>query len=181
MQVPAAELRRIAESPNPRAALRALLERRPPPAPRPQLALWVRDADDLPERPWRIRADDRFDCKVLGCKGLRAGVCVARQVASDIQRTQQSCRGQGAEYPSCQTHLCAQGRGIREALDPLADVTWEGRDARRGGFHREQARRGGHRVAQLAARERLERAGLLDEVRVLDIHADPVERDGEED
>lgn len=171
MQVPAAELRRIAESPNPRVALRELLARRPAAAPRPQLALWVRDAEDLPERPWRVHPDDTFDCVALACKGMRAGLCVMRQQVTDAQRTQQTSRGQGTRYPACDTRKCAQGRGIREALDPDADVTFSG--AGPGGrFQRERPR--GERKAQRAARRELARAGLLDEVRILDITPDPV-------
>jgi hypothetical protein len=177
MYVAVAELRRIAEAANPRAVVRALLEQKRKPAPiaeaQPQLALWVRDADGLPPRPWRIHPDDHFDCKVLGCKGLRARVCVARQQATDIQRTRQTSRGQGTDYPSCDTRRCAQGRGIREALDRRESVTWKG--AGPGGRFERLAK---DVAKQEAARRRLRETGLLDEAPSMDQPPAAVESGG---
>ncbi len=115
------------------------------------------------------------DCATLGCPVL-AAVCVARQKASDVQRTQDSHRGEASEYPSCVSERCAQGRGVRLALDPHAEVAWRGE-----GFGRRTSFRSRNKQAlQNAARARLERAGLLEEVRTLDIDPDPVTPEEEE-
>lgn len=122
--------------------MRALAFPEPPPTPPaiPQLVFWSVDADGLPPRPWRIEPDDVFDCVALGCKGLSARTCVARQQATDAQRTQQASRGQGTDYPLCDSRKCAQGRAIREALEPRMAARWRGvgpggrfAGARRGG------------------------------------------------
>lgn len=57
-----------------------------------------------------------FRCEQLEGKETQAHVCVARQVQSEAERTQDTWRGQSPTHPSCQTHLCAQGRRVREAL-----------------------------------------------------------------
>jgi hypothetical protein len=66
----------------------------------------------------------------IWCEALEgdvpACVCIARQAKSDIQRTQQTSRGQGTDHPSCDSRTCEQGRRIREALDPASGVTWKG-------------------------------------------------------
>lgn len=109
-------------------------------------------------------------CERLDGEELPAHVCVARQVASDIQRTQQASRGQGTEFPTCDSRKCEQGRAIRKALDPRAPVSWEG--AGPGGrFQRDRSRK--EKAEQDVARAKLERAGLLEPVRVLDIDRDP--------
>jgi hypothetical protein len=141
-------------------------------APPPQLGLWVVDGEGLPPRPWRIGPDDRFDCLVLGCEGVLARTCVTRQLVTEAQRTEQKSRGQGTDYPACDTRKCAQGRGIRAALEPNASVEWSGTGPGKR-FQGEKRRK--EKAAQDAARARQERAGLLDEVRTLDVDPDPVE------
>jgi hypothetical protein len=98
---------------------------------------------------------------------VSARVCALRQRVSEIQRTTQLSRGQGGDFPSCLR--CAQGDAMRAALGPAARLTWRGC----GPGHRFARERS--RVAQYAARERLERAGLLDETPTLD--GPPSERD----
>jgi hypothetical protein len=180
MAVSVAALRRILSGENPVAELRALVAPRPRPTPAavPQLRLWVVDGDGLPERPWRVRRDTVVECLTLGStrEGKRipallpAHVCVARQLASECQRTKDTWRGEASAYPSCVTERCAQGRGIREALDPDASVKFRG--AGPGG----RFERGRKDVAkQHAAKARLRAKGLLEDVRVLDVDPDPVE------
>lgn len=154
------DLRRILESPRPLQTLRSVAYPEPEPAADGQPQLWVVDARGLPPRPWRVHPDTPFDCKALGCKGLLARMCVARQRVSEMQRTNDTWRGEAPKYPSCQTERCAQGRGIRQALD--VEVTWVGVGS---GKRIEQGRRTG---AQEAARRRLKLVGLLDQVRTLD-------------
>lgn len=125
-----ADLRRLLREPSPIrivVALKAIVfpEPQPPPQELPQLALWTIDADGLPPRPWRIQADDLFRCRTLGCD-VDARRCVMRQLVSEVQRTKDGWRGQASEYPSCVTEGCAQGRGVREALDPHAGVAFRG-------------------------------------------------------
>ena len=141
--------------------------------PVPQLALWVTDAEGLPARPWRVYRDDIVPCAAMGCP-VPAHVCVARQHASELQRTRDSWRGQCPEYPSCVTERCAQGRGVRNALDPNASVAWKGTGplGRVPGTMPHRKRR-----AQEAARDRLEREGMLDPVRTLDVDADPTDEE----
>jgi hypothetical protein len=133
------------------------------------LALWVRDADGLPERPWRVQPNDVVACVTLDCT-VPAHVCVARQLASDVQRTRDTWRGQGSEYPSCVTARCAQGRGIREALDRNATVAWRGEGP--GG---RLSRLRSDLQEQHAARSRLALVGLLDDARTVDGVASAVE------
>lgn len=144
--------------------------------PPPQLALWVVDGEGLPPRPWRIYRDSIVACSTLGCS-VPAHVCVARQQASELQTTHDTWRGTASEHPSCVTERCAQGRGVRAALDPNAGVSWSGTGPR--GRMAGRGRRA-DRAAQEAAREALRRAGGLEEVRVLDVDPDPVEPVGEE-
>lgn len=114
-------------------------------------------------------------CRTLGCEVLPAGVCVARQVASEVQRTKDTWRGNAGDYPHCVTEKCAQGRAVREALDPTAAALWKGEGA--GG--RIVARRSRKELAaQEKARSAKERVGLLDEVRVVDVHPDPAGEEG---
>jgi hypothetical protein len=102
---------------------------RPPPPPlahgSAQRVFWGVDADGLPVRPWRVDPADIVQCVALH-GDVPAHICVARQVASDAQRTTDLERGQASDYPHCVTARCAQGRGIREALDPTCRPTWRG-------------------------------------------------------
>ena len=162
--------RRIAE-----AAIDALRPQKAAPALPGQRALWVVDAEGLPPRPWRVAPEDVFDCLTLGCRNVRVAQCVARQKANDIQRTEQPSRGQSSDFPGCDTRRCAQGRGIREALDSISSLNGE-RGPTRGsrGFGLRRRDRTDTR-AQGLARERQERAGLLDVPRILDQDPDPTE------
>ncbi len=96
-----------------------------------QLVLWAIDGEGLPPRPWRIGPDFSFRCAALRCP-ITAGECVERQKVTDAQRPSGDARSssgrrcQVSDFPSCDTLRCAQGRGIREALDPSADVAWQG-------------------------------------------------------
>jgi hypothetical protein len=169
--VPLQVLRAALRMPNPIAVIKDLVF--PPPSvgvPQlPQLALWVVDDEGLPPRPWRIYADNVVCCRTLQCT-LRASQCVARQLASDIQKTKDTWRGEASSYPHCVTERCAQGRGVREALDPTAKVAWRG--AGPGGRF-EPGKRGAEAVAR--ARSRLKAVGLLDDVPTCDL---PAEREG---
>jgi hypothetical protein len=151
-------LRAVLRAPSPIAALRALAWPEPPrvAGPLPQLALWVVDADGLPARPWRLYADSQVACTTLRCT-LYASQCVARQKASDIQKTKDTWRGEASSYPHCVTEKCAQGRGVRTALDPAAQVDWRG--AGPGGRF-ERSRRDVESVAAARAAQRA--VGLLD-------------------
>jgi hypothetical protein len=178
MPLALAEIRRLLRKPNALALIRsaAYPEPRPEPA-RPQLALWIVDGDGLPPRPWLICGDSQFDCLALGCKGMCARVCVARQAASDAQRTRDTWRGQGFDHPSCVTEKCAQGRAIRAVLDPTHAMRWRGAGPNaRFGKGRSDA------VEQYEARCRLEAVGLLAEVPTVDTEPFPVESgdDGQE-
>lgn len=133
----------------------------------PQLVLWAQDAPDLPPRPWRIGPEFTFRCAALGST-VCAGDCVRRQQVSDLQRTRDTWRGEGSEYPACVTERCAQGRGIRLAVD--ADVHFR----RVGPGKRQRALRSDLR-AQSVARKRMQTAGLLEEERILDVTPDPVD------
>ena len=144
----------------------------PEPAPEPvvvQLRLWIVDAEGLPPRPWRIPPDARFECKTLACRGMTVAACVARQQTTDAQRTQQRNRGQGSDFPHCDSRTCAQGRGLREAL--AADVEMRG-SGPGGRFKLRSSGRTAY-AAQVVARERMEREGRLDPVRMLDVDPDP--------
>jgi hypothetical protein len=114
--------------------------------------------------------DARFECIAL-CSVVTVGVCIARQAATDCQRTTQTSRGQGTAYPSCDSRKCAQGRHIRERFDPDARVTWRGE----GPGGRFTARR--YQADQEAARQAQKRSGLLDEVPTLDGIVDAVQSD----
>jgi hypothetical protein len=143
-----------------------------------QLGLWVRDGEDLPERPWRIRPHDTFHCVALHCEETPAHVCVARQKASEVQRTKDTCRGEASDYPHCVTERCAQGRGIREALDPDHPVEWRGAGPGKRFSRGATSKR---KASQLAARDRLAAVGLLDVPPTVDGRGAPVEREGEGD
>lgn len=125
-----ADLRRLLREPSPLrvvVALKAIVfpEPAPAPEPEPQRTLWTIDAEGLPPRPWRLQPDDVFRCQALGCD-VDARRCVMRQLVSQVQRTRDGWRGQASEYPSCVTETCAQGRGVREALDPGAGISFRG-------------------------------------------------------
>jgi hypothetical protein len=152
-------------------------EGEPVASPPPQLALWVVDSDGLPPRPWRLYRDSIVDCTTLGCP-VPAHICVARQIAAGLQRTHDTHRGQASEYVTCVTERCAQGRGVRAALDPQDAVVWKGEGA---GKRASPTRRRREKAKQNAARSRMESVGLLDEVRTLDIHPDPVVEEDEHD
>lgn len=173
MPVTLASLRRaIAQGP---AAVRSLAWPEPHATPTEtvQRGLWIVDADGLPPRPWLICGNSEVRCATLGCT-VMARVCVARQAASDSQRTRDTWRGQGFDYPNCVTERCAQGRAVRDALDPTRLMRWRG--AGPGGrFDR------GRKDApqQYEARVRLERVGLLDAVPTVDAEPVAVEPDGD--
>lgn len=65
-------------------------------------------------------------CETLAVVGMPVRECVARQARTDAQRTTQASRGQGTDYPHCDSRKCEQGRAIREAVDPSSSVTWKG-------------------------------------------------------
>lgn len=175
MPIAIPELRKILKQPNALAVLRARVYPEPAPEPcRPQLALWVVDDEGLPPRPWLICGDTRFDCRALGCKNLPARICVARQAASDAQRTRDTWRGQGFDYPLCVSERCAQGRAIRAALDPTHAVRWRGAGPN-GRFDRGRS----DAVEQYEARQRLAAVGLLDEVPTVDAEPAAVESEGD--
>lgn len=158
-------LRKALQSPNPLAVLRGIAfpEQAPEPERRSQLALWVVDDEGLPPRPWLICGNTPIDCRTLGCKSLLARVCVARQAASDAQRTRDTWRGQGFDYPHCVTEKCAQGRAIRNALDPTHVMRWRGAGAN---LRFDKGRRDA--VQQYEAKVRMQWAGLLEDVRSMD-------------
>jgi hypothetical protein len=142
-----------------------------------QLGLWVRDGEDLPERPWRIRPHDAFHCVALHAPAMPAHLCVARQRVTEAQRTADVERGQAPAYPHCQTERCAQGRGIRAALAPEHAAPWRG--AGPGGrFARERPAK--EKKRQLAAAARLAAVGLLGNVSTVDRAAAPVEPEDKE-
>jgi hypothetical protein len=121
-----------------------------------------------------VQADDVIDCRTLRCK-VPAHVCVMRQNVSQIQRTRDTWRGQASRYPHCMTERCAQGRGVRAALEPDAQAAWKG-----SGPAGLSERLRDDVEEQRAARRRLEAAGLLDDVRTIDVSGDPV-AEGSED
>jgi hypothetical protein len=168
-------LRKILNGPAPLQALRVIAATKPRAAQgQPQLTLWVVDGDDIPERPWLICGCTPIDCRTLGCKGLQARVCVARQAATDANRNQDRSKGQGSPYPLCDTLRCIQGRAIRDAIDPTRVVTWRG--AGPGGrFERQRSDLGQQHVARV----RLMVTGMLDEVPSVDNGPRPVELDGD--
>lgn len=75
--------------------------------------------------PLPVALGERFRCALLGCT-LRAETCITRQAVSERQRTQQTSRGQGTDFPSCTTGRCRQGTKIRKRLDPDRLITWRG-------------------------------------------------------
>jgi hypothetical protein len=80
-----------------------------------------------------------FRCERLSVENVAAHTCFTRQRVTDLQRTQQASRGQGTDYPLCDTRTCAQGRSVRERLDPNLPMAWQG--AGPGGrFERERSR-----------------------------------------
>lgn len=165
--VPLTALRALLREPSSLLVVRALKELVYPPPPPPaddgaQLALWIHVADGLPPRPWRIYATDRFHCFTLAAE-VEACRCVARQRASDVQQTNDTWRGQASEYPSCVTSRCAQGRAVREALDPSAEVAWRGVGP---GGRFTPARRDVESLARAKARQRAQ--GLLEEASTID-------------
>jgi hypothetical protein len=165
--VPLNALRALLREPSSLLVVRALkaLVYPPPPVPAQdgaQLALWVHVADGLPPRPWRLYATSRFHCFTLAAE-VEACRCVARQRASEVQKTQDSWRGQASEHPSCVTERCAQGRAVREALDPSVTVTFKGTGP---GGRFTPARRDVESLARAKARQRAQ--GLLEEASTID-------------
>ena len=161
------DLRRILREPNPLASLRHLAfpEWRPPteafcaPA-----TLWVIDAQGLPMRPAMLTTRTTFRCVALNCDGMTAGVCSARQATSEAQRVNwRAGRGRAPDYPHCVTETCAQGRAIRNALDPERTIRFHG-SGPGGRFARDRS----DLAQQHASRKRMERAGLLGDVPTLD-------------
>lgn len=67
-----------------------------------------------------------FRCETLAVDNLPVHVCVTRQRVTDLQRTQQASRGQGTDYPHCDSRTCAQGRAFREQLSPRVAMGWKG-------------------------------------------------------
>lgn len=136
-----------------------------------QLALWVVDAEGLPERPWRLPDSTRFACRALACT-VTARECAFRQAVSAVSRTGDTWRGQASEFPSCSAR-CAQGRGIAAALSPatLAEIREE---AARHARHRGAELSPAQKAAQERARKRMEREGLLDPTPSLDGGPEPV-------
>jgi hypothetical protein len=121
-----------------------------------------------------LKPDDLVPCDKLHST-IPARVCVMRQRISDLQTTQDHHRGTSTEYPHCVTARCALGRHRREILDP--DHTHPDRSSslvsRRRFSKSEQA-------AQLAARARKAKVGLLDETSTVDGLTPAVESEGEE-
>jgi hypothetical protein len=72
---------------------------------------------------------------------LPVHICVTRQRVTDLQRTQQASRGQGSDYPLCDSRTCSQGRAMRERLNPDAPITWQG-SGPGGRFQRDKSRAG---------------------------------------
>lgn len=153
--VPPAEPRRRATTPTPVAQLRLAIEE------------------------IRLDPSHTFVCRALDCEQVPAHVCLVRQLTNQVQRTEQASRGQASEHPACDTRRCEQGRAIRAALDPVYVETLKEAAQSRGGFHRERKRRGADAALQEAARARQERAGLLEEVRTLDVDRDPVDEEAQ--
>ncbi len=138
-----------------------------------QLSLWIRDADGTPERPWTITPETRFDCVALSCRGMKVSVCVARQIASGAQRTRDTWRGQGSEFPTCVTERCAQGRAIREATSGWLERRPEPFLGNRRSPAVQRA------LNETRARRRLERVGLLGDVPTIDdLDREPASHDG---
>ena len=88
--------------------------------------------------PWCVYPQTKFDCEALNCSGMTIGVCVKRQVESEGQRLvsrpghSDAMRGQSPDYPTCQTHLCAQGAANRQALSERFEITDKGPRSRLG-------------------------------------------------
>ncbi len=106
-----------------------------------------------------------FRCARLNADDVPVHTCVTRQVVTDLQRSRQVSRGQGSDYPSCDSRSCDQGRSIRGRLDPSTPIAWQG--AGPGGrFERERSR--GLFAVQEAARTKLDRVGLLAQASTVD-------------
>lgn len=67
-----------------------------------------------------------FRCERLNVENVAAHICVTRQRVTDLQRTSQASRGQGTDYPLCDSRTCAQGRDVREQLSPNTEMAWQG-------------------------------------------------------
>lgn len=67
-----------------------------------------------------------FRCDRLAVENIAAHICVTRQRVTDLQRTTQGSRGQGTEYPLCDSRTCTQGRAVREQVSPNATMSWQG-------------------------------------------------------
>jgi hypothetical protein len=119
-----------------------------------------------------------FRCEKLAGEEVAAHVCVTRQKITDVQRTQQTSRGQGTDHPLCDSRSCAQGRRIRAALDPAGKVSWRG-EGPRGRFARERPKEEKEQQRAKASQLRAIGLGLRDEVPTLDGEPRAVESDGE--
>lgn len=133
----------------------------------------------LVDRPSEVRrADDLFPCKTLGVSRMLAGVCLARQQASEASRTRDTWRGQAPRYPHCQTCLCADGRRIRAKIGGAAG-------SKQRPQTRQAAAAGGWDSdlppEQRAARDRLAARGLLGDVPTLDEPPEAVRSKDEDD
>lgn len=84
----------------------------------------VRVVSDPPQQ--LLLAFVTFRCERLSVDNLPAHICVTRQKVTDLQRTQQASRGQGTDYPLCDSRTCTQGRTVREQLSPTAEMAWQG-------------------------------------------------------
>lgn len=67
-----------------------------------------------------------FRCEKLSVDNLPVHICVTRQRVTDLQRTQQASRGQGTDYPLCDSKTCTQGRTLRERVSPRTEMAWQG-------------------------------------------------------
>lgn len=80
-----------------------------------------------------------FRCERLDVDTVPVHICVTRQRVTDLQRTTQASRGQGTDYPLCDSRTCSQGRDLRERTSPDSAIAWRG--AGPGGrFGRERTR-----------------------------------------
>lgn len=81
--------------------------------------------DDEPSRQLLL-AFATFRCERLDVETVPVHICVTRQRVTDLQRTTQASRGQGTDYPLCDSRTCAQGRDLRERTSPDSQIAWRG-------------------------------------------------------
>jgi hypothetical protein len=119
----------------------------------PYSELVARDALDL--------AGELTPCSPFRCAVLHAilpvRVCLLRQAVSARQRTHDTWRGQGSDFPSC-TERCALGAKVRRSVAGADSVTWKGSGQNR----RVALASPRHRMEQLVAMRRLAVVGLLE-------------------